>query len=76
MRWDYTEPERKQFVSDGTKIYFYIPADKQVIVSPVPADAEATTPALFLAGKGRLTTRLHAFPHRAARRDCRPAAWR
>lgn len=56
MRWDYTEPERKQFVSDGTKIYFYIPADKQVIVSSVPTDAEATTPALFLTGKGRLTS--------------------
>src|SRR5688572_4845730 len=55
MRWDYTQPERKQFVSDGTKIYFYIPADKQVVVSSVPADAEATTPALFLTGKGRLT---------------------
>ncbi len=56
MRWDYMEPERKQFVSDGAKVYFYIPADKQVVVSPMPADAEATTPALFLAGKGRLTT--------------------
>jgi outer membrane lipoprotein carrier protein len=56
MRWDYEAPERKQFVSDGTKMYFYIPADKQVIVSSVPPDAEASTPALFLAGKGRLTT--------------------
>jgi outer membrane lipoprotein carrier protein len=56
MRWDYTAPEKKQFVSDGAKIYFYIPADKQVIVSPVPPDAAATTPALFLAGNGRLTS--------------------
>jgi outer membrane lipoprotein carrier protein len=56
MRWDYTAPERKQFVSDGAKVYFYIPADKQVIVSSVPPNAEATTPALFLAGKGRLTS--------------------
>jgi outer membrane lipoprotein carrier protein len=56
MRWDYTAPEKKLFVSDGSKVYFYIPADKQVIVSPVPANAEATTPALFLAGKGRLTS--------------------
>ena len=55
MRWDYTAPEKKLFVSDGTKVYFYIPADKQVVVSTVPADAEATTPALFLAGKGSLT---------------------
>ena len=56
MRWDYTAPEKKQFVSDGVKIYFYIPADKQVLVSSVPPTAEATTPALFLAGKGRLTS--------------------
>ena len=55
MRWDYTAPEKKQFVSDGSKIYFYIPADRQVIVSSVPPNADATTPALFLAGKGRLT---------------------
>src|SRR3977135_817679 len=56
MRWDYTAPEKKQFVSDGAKIYFYIPADKQVIVSSVPPNAAAATPALFLAGKGRLTS--------------------
>ena len=37
MRWVYTAPERKEFVSDGAKIYSYLPADKQVIVSPVPA---------------------------------------
>ena len=55
MRWDYTSPEEKLFVSDGSKVYFYIPADKQVVLSRVPPDAEATTPTLFLAGKGRLT---------------------
>jgi outer membrane lipoprotein carrier protein len=52
MRWTYTMPEKKEFVSDGAKIYSYIPQDKQVIVSNVPADNQATTPALFLAGKG------------------------
>lgn len=54
MRWEYTSPERKLFVSDGVKIYFYIPDDKRVIVSSVPPDDRATTPALFLAGKGDL----------------------
>ena len=34
MRWEYVEPEHKLFVSDGRKIYSYLPADKQVIVSP------------------------------------------
>lgn len=52
MRWLYTNPERKEFVSDGRKIYFYTPQDKQVQVMDVPAVNEATTPALFLAGKG------------------------
>jgi outer membrane lipoprotein carrier protein len=55
MRWDYTEPEPKQFVSDGLKMYSYIPQDKQVIVAPVPPDEDAPTPTLFLAGKGNVT---------------------
>src|SRR5258705_4998903 len=55
MRWQYTAPEEKLFVSDGVKMYSYIPEDKQVIVATVPRDDEATTPALFLAGKGNLT---------------------
>jgi len=54
MRWTYTSPERKEFVSDGTKMYSYIPEDRQVIVSNVPGDGEAPTPVLFLAGKGDL----------------------
>jgi outer membrane lipoprotein carrier protein len=52
MHWTYTAPEKKEFVSDGVKIYSYIPLDRQVIVSSVPPDDQATTPALFLAGKG------------------------
>ena len=55
MRWEYTAPERNLFVSDGVKIYSYVPADKQVVVSDMPASDNATTPALFLAGKGNLT---------------------
>ena len=55
MRWDYTTPEQKEFVSDGVKMYSYIPQDKQVIVTSVPPEDHATTPALFLAGKGSLT---------------------
>lgn len=54
MRWEYTSPEKKLFVSDGTKIYSYVPADKQVVVSPMPAGND-TTAVLFLSGKGDLT---------------------
>jgi outer membrane lipoprotein carrier protein len=55
MRWEYTSPEKKLFVSDGVKIYSYVPEDKQVIVSDVPSGDRLTTPVLFLAGKGNLT---------------------
>jgi outer membrane lipoprotein carrier protein len=55
MRWEYTSPEEKLFVSDGLKIYSYIPQDKQVMVGSVPQDDSAGTPALFLSGKGNLT---------------------
>ena len=55
MRWDYKVPEPKVFVSDGHRIYLYVPADNQVIVSPVPDQDQATTAVLFLVGKGNLT---------------------
>jgi outer membrane lipoprotein carrier protein len=54
MRWEYEEPENKLFVSDGSKMYYYVPADRQVVVSRVPAADEATTAVLFLVGKGDL----------------------
>jgi len=53
MRWVYTKPERKEFVSNGRQIYSYLPRDKQVIVSPMPDEAQ-NTPALFLTGRGHL----------------------
>ena len=52
MRWLYTAPERKEFVSDGVKIYSHIPQDRQVLVSDMPAEGDVGTPALFLSGKG------------------------
>src|ERR1700724_811641 len=55
MRWDYSAPEAKQFVSDGVKMYSYIPQDKQVIVASIPQDEDRPTPTLFLAGKGSVT---------------------
>lgn len=62
MRWRYTNPEEKLFVSDGHQIYSYVPADRQVIVSPMPAEDRATTAALFLTGKGDLARDFTAKP--------------
>jgi outer membrane lipoprotein carrier protein len=55
MRWTYTSPEKKLFVSDGVKLYSYVPQDKQVTINAVPAGDDTSTPTLFLAGKGNLT---------------------
>ena len=52
MRWVYTAPERKEFVSDGTRMYTYLPEDRQVMVTALPPADQATTPAAFLAGRG------------------------
>ena len=30
MRWEYTNPEEKLFVSDCKNVYLYVPADRQV----------------------------------------------
>ena len=50
MRWTYVKPERKEFVSDGNKMYMYFPDDKQV--TERDAADQASTPDLFLSGRG------------------------
>jgi outer membrane lipoprotein carrier protein len=52
MRWDYTAPEKKLFVSDGRTMFLYFPADRQVMKNPVPEQDQATSAVLFLMGKG------------------------
>ncbi|MGH9405400.1 MAG: outer membrane lipoprotein chaperone LolA [Terriglobia bacterium] len=41
MRWVYEKPEKKLFISDGKKVFFYVPAEKQLTVSPAhPGEAQ------------------------------------
>lgn len=54
MRWTYRSPEEKVFVSDGVKMYAYVPADRQVTVSDMPSGDDLSTPVLFLVGRGNL----------------------
>jgi outer membrane lipoprotein carrier protein len=50
MLWEYQDPEKKTFVSNGKSFYFYVPADKQVIVRE-QADLRGIA-ALLLSGRG------------------------
>lgn len=54
LRFTYTKPERKEFVSDGVRLYTHLVADKQVIVSAAPSAEDGDVPAMFLAGRSDL----------------------
>ena len=54
MRWEYRDPEKKTFVSDGQTFFFYVPADRQVIVRS-QADSRGI-PALLMSGRGEILT--------------------
>jgi outer membrane lipoprotein carrier protein len=55
MRWDYSKPERQTIIADGDTLWIYLPEERQVIRDRVQTAMGTRTPALFLAGQGRLT---------------------
>jgi outer membrane lipoprotein carrier protein len=55
MRWEYTSPQKKLFVSDGKTMYMHFPEDRQVMTVPMPEHDEATSAVLFLMGRGDVT---------------------
>jgi outer membrane lipoprotein carrier protein len=55
VRFTYQKPERKEFVSDGVRLYTHLVADRQVIVSPAPTADDGDVPAMFLAGQSDLS---------------------
>jgi outer membrane lipoprotein carrier protein len=58
MRWDYKEPESKLFVTDGHTFYFYVPSERQVVVSE--QDARHSLAARLLSGRGGLLDEFQA----------------
>jgi outer membrane lipoprotein carrier protein len=52
MYWEYRKPAPKYFLVNGRKSWFYVPADKQVIVTNLQDDA--STPLMLLFGEGDL----------------------
>lgn len=63
MRWDYTSPEPKLFVSDGKVIYEYVPSERVATRTPVKETSDLRAPFMFLLGRGDL------------RRDFREIMW-
>jgi len=52
MRWEYSDPETKLFISDGRETYLYRPEDRQVLVSRFSPAELHSTPLEFLLGRG------------------------
>ncbi|UCF36513.1 MAG: signal peptidase II [Acidobacteriota bacterium] len=53
MYWEYKEPVRKYFVADGEKAFFYVPDERQVLVSDLDLE-NSDSPLLFLLGRGNI----------------------
>lgn len=66
MRWSYTKPDQKLFVFDGTKSWFYVPADRQVTVSSVDDARKRELPFLLL-GDAAARNKYFAVTERAQR---------
>src|SRR5215470_17638074 len=54
MKWDYTAPEEKHFISDGKWLYEYVPAEKSVTRSSIKETGDMRAPFAFLLGQGNL----------------------
>jgi outer membrane lipoprotein carrier protein len=51
MRWEYTQPAGKLFVSDGKEVYLYLPGENRVDKMPLKATEDMRAPLAFLLGK-------------------------
>ena len=55
MKWDYKAPDRQILVSNNQGLWLYLPDEKQVTKMKAQSIYSSNTPALFLAGRGKLT---------------------
>jgi len=53
MRWDYTKPEKKHFISDGVTLWVYEPEDQQCFKQDMKSQ-NLSAAVTFLSGKGKL----------------------
>ncbi len=64
MRWDYTQPAGKLFISDGKTVYLYTAADNRVERIPVRDTADLRAPMAFLLGHLELKKEFRDFTSR------------
>jgi outer membrane lipoprotein carrier protein len=55
MKWSYGAPDIQVLISNGNTLWLYVPDEEQATKVPIESIYSSNTPALFLAGKGKLT---------------------
>ena len=61
MRWEYSVPQEKLFVSDGKTAYFYVPGEQQARKTDVKKLDDLRSPLRYLLGKAKLEKELAAL---------------
>lgn len=61
MRWEYSVPRQKLFVTDGRNAYFYVPGEQQVRKTDVKKLDDLRSPLRFLLGKTKLEKEMSAL---------------
>ncbi len=64
MRWDYTQPAGKLFISDGKTVYLYTAADNRVEKIPIRDTDDLRAPMAFLLGHLDLKKEFRDFASR------------
>ncbi len=59
MHWEYAEPRKKLFISDGKTAWFYVPGEQQARKAPVSKLDDIRSPLRFLLGKTKLLKEFH-----------------
>lgn len=67
MRWDYTQPKGKLFISDGKSVFLYTASDNRVEKIPLKNTEDMRAPLAFLLGRLDLKKEFHDF--RLGQRD-------
>jgi outer membrane lipoprotein carrier protein len=55
MKWSYGAPDVQILISNGNTLWLYVPDEEQATKISIESIYSSNTPALFLAGKGKLT---------------------
>lgn len=58
MRWEYSSPRAKLFITDGKTAYFYVPGEQQVRKTEVKTLDDVRSPLRYLLGKTKLEKEL------------------